>query len=256
MAEGIDVLPGLAARDGSIPTLEHTLEVGRVMGLLPAFLLQLSQSEAGVLRPAAIEPKTLALAVSHPGHLRDVFGHGAKTFLALAQGGLGVFAGRNVVIGLEDRGRTALGVAIQRPAGVDDDARSGASSLDQFPIPTVVPFENGQDFSARLQIQRLEQLVLDAPDGLLRAPAIKGFGAMRPITDAVIEVADDNGIVAEVKQPGQLGQVLLAQFVIGDVARNLDETNGLALGVAQWPHDTAGEEPLSIFANVPALVRR
>src|SRR5689334_1229334 len=99
--------------------------MSRVMDLLPAFLLQLSRSEARVLRPAAIEPKRRALAIGHPGQLRDVFGHGAETFLAFAQGGLGFFAGSNVVVGFEDRGGAALGVAIQRPAGVDDDARAG-----------------------------------------------------------------------------------------------------------------------------------
>ena len=53
-----------------------------------------------------------------------------------------------------------------------------------------------------------------AANGLLRGPAVNPLGALIPIENPVLQVADDDGIAGEVQHPRLLRDFILGQFCV------------------------------------------
>src|SRR5215472_2674940 len=67
--------------------------------------------------------------------------------------------------------------------------------MNQLPFPTLTCCKQGIKLFTGLWKARLEQVVTDLPDGLLRCPSIESFRSLVPGEDLVCRVAHQDGII-------------------------------------------------------------
>ena len=68
------ILPGLAGLPGVLDMCYDAIDVIWVMNAPPAPTLHVFQRRAGIVIPTLVVPKDPAIALSHPGELRDAIG--------------------------------------------------------------------------------------------------------------------------------------------------------------------------------------
>jgi hypothetical protein len=126
--------------------------------------------------------------------------------LALGEGLLRLLAGGDVVVGLQDGDRRALGIAVDDPLADHGDPAAILAGVFEFAGP--VPF--GQhlraDLLGRLREPRPQHLVADSAGDLVVGVAVDPRGPAVPVDDVVIEVADQH--VGQPHHAAVLGDLL------------------------------------------------
>ena len=111
-------------------------------------------------------------------------------------------------------------VAVEGLAGKHGDALAVAFRVNELADPAFCAekflihlLERGGKF-------RLEQQVAHFSHDLLTRPTVKLLRAVIPVADVALHVADDDGVMAEVEQPGLFRQLLVGFDAQGDVVEN------------------------------------
>src|SRR5687768_5988972 len=108
--------------------------------LFPGIAFHFVRSGAGIFEPATVIPKNISVRRSHPGEMGDVIAESTEAAFVFEQRLLRFFAIGNVVVRNENGNGATLGIAIQRPAGDDENAAAIAAGLNEFALPAAVSF--------------------------------------------------------------------------------------------------------------------
>ena len=126
--------------------------------------------------------------------------HPLKFVAATCQRLLRPLALGDVGAGHQDRSRVSYGVAVQHPAGRDNDPLAVATTMHHIAEPAIIPVKFVYNLVQRFRKLCLQQFVRDFAKRFLAAPTVQFFGAMVPVYDPVLRVADKDGVVTQVQQ--------------------------------------------------------
>ena len=90
------IVPDFAGLEAFGDLVHDALNVVGVVHFFPTPASHLVQGSAGIIKPSLVVPEDVAFFVGHPGQLRNIVGHGAKSVFALAKRDFGISAGGNV----------------------------------------------------------------------------------------------------------------------------------------------------------------
>jgi hypothetical protein len=172
------------------------------------------------------------------------------TPIGLAQCFFGARTLADVVVGLENRGRLPVLVAVQYPTAGDDDSLAIALDVGELSVPCTGAQQLSFDLGERQRKYGSEQFMRDSAYRFLLAVAVEPLAALVPKRDAAVEAKDE--YVCESKNAGLLFQErgLPAKFfglpMVGDIHEVEYDTVDLVVDSA------VGQQPRQVPTAVSA----
>src|ERR1700733_13294262 len=123
--------------------------------------------------------------------------HGGELF-RLAQSVFRLDLRRNVALNFENR----VSFAVEHLAGGNHELTSVAGAHGEVAMPRLGGLEDRLRFFTRDGEHRMQELMKVASGNLFALPAIEGFGAGIPKTNAATHIADDDGLGGQLQQLG------------------------------------------------------
>ena len=116
----------------------------------------------------------------------------------LPQGSLGMLTLSDVVVRLQDGNGITVFVQLQRPPARHDHLRPVSLCVNELPFPSVSTEQRRRNLLERLGEARLQELMSHFADRLLALPSVEFLGAVIPVRDNVVHVADEDRVMREV----------------------------------------------------------
>src|SRR6266511_1887266 len=103
---------------------------------------------------------------------------------------------------------------------LDNNLLATPGDVAQFAVPgAFLDDYSGRFFQSR-QISSINKFLHRSADHLFRSPTIQTLGAATPVANAVVQIADGDGLMRLVEHGGLLNQSLIRTQTLGDVTMN------------------------------------
>jgi hypothetical protein len=120
-------------------------------------------------------------------------------FLGSTQRILGAFAIRDVVVGLERRGRIPAVGSLERPPACDDDLCPVALRVQELPLPAPGAEQRFRDLIERRGEDGLQELVRHLAECFFSFPPVELLRSAIPVRNHIIHAPDQDRVVYEIK---------------------------------------------------------
>ena len=128
-----------------------------------------------------------------------------------------MFACGDIVVCFEDVCAVSLRVAIQHPPREHDQTPAVPRGVNDLAFPVIITKQLFVDFRQRFEEFRLKQIVSDSAERFLRDVAVSFCGPCVPVSDPVVVVANDDGIVGQIQQARLLGELLFVALALAQI---------------------------------------
>ena len=142
------------------------------------------------------------LSLLQPHDWRRVFhGQAAGEYERL----FSIFARSDIVVCFEDIRAVSSRIAVNRPAREHDQTAVVPRGVNDLALPVIITKQFLVDFRQRLGVFRFQQIVDHSAKRFLRRVTVKFCCPSVPVSDPIVCIANDDGVVSQIQQPRLLG---------------------------------------------------
>ena len=124
------------------------------------------------------------------------------------------FAFGDIIVGFQNVPAVSLRIAVQRPAREHGNPPAVASRVNEFPLPVIIPEQLLINSGQRLGVFCFQQIMAHFAERFLQRVAVDFRRPFVPVSNPIVYIANDDRIVAQIKQPRLLGQLLFVTLAL------------------------------------------